>query len=269
MGLVEGKIILVTGAASGIGRASAQLCAAEGARVVCADVAVDGADETVALIRKSGGEAVFVRCDVTRAPEVEAMVRAAVDTYGRLDGAFNNAGIEWPRDKLLAEYEVEDFDRTIDVNLRGVWLCMRHEIPQMVSQGSGVILNNASVAGLGGTATLSAYSASKHGIVGLTKSAAREYAPKGIRINAICPGGTRTPMASETFGGDLDRAMQVLAGMVPMRRLADPREIAEAVVWLCSDRASFVTGAAIPVDGGFSCAWGWQTPTGKIGYTGD
>ena len=265
-GLVKDKVIVVTGAAAGIGRASAQLFAAEGARVVCADVAVDGGQETRNLIAQDGGEALFVKCDVTNASDVESMVRTAVSTYGRLDGAFNNAGIE-PGRKQLADYEVDEFDRTIEVNLRGAWLCMRHELRQMVIQRSGVIVNNVSVAGLGGTATLSAYSASKHGIVGLTKSAAREYAAAGIRINAICPGGTRTPMAAQTFGGDFDQAMEMLAEMVadlvPMGRLAEPREIAEAAVWLCSDRASFITGVAVPVDGGFSCAWGWQRARGK------
>jgi NAD(P)-dependent dehydrogenase (short-subunit alcohol dehydrogenase family) len=269
-GLTDGKVVIITGAGSGIGRASAQLFAAEGAKVVCVDLAVADGEGTVALIGELGGDAIFVGCDVTQPSEVQAAVRAAVERYGRLDAAFNNAGIEWPRDKLLGEYALEDLDRTLNVNLRGVWLCMHAELRQMQAQdpiqghGRGVILNNVSVAGLGGTATLSAYSASKHGVIGLTKSAAREYAPKGIRINAICPGGTRTPMAMETFGGDLERASQALAGMIPMARLAEPREIAEAVVWLCSDRASYITGAALPVDGGFSCGWGWQTPTGKI-----
>jgi NAD(P)-dependent dehydrogenase (short-subunit alcohol dehydrogenase family) len=267
-GLVEGKSVLVTGAASGIGRASAQLFAAEGARVVCADVAVEAGEETVELIGRSGGAAVFVKCDVTRPSEVAELVRVAVKTYGRLDGALNNAGIEGPNDTMLGDYRLEDFDRVIATNLRGVWLCMRHEIPQMVSQRRGVIVNTASVAGLGGTATLATYAASKHAVLGLTRAAAREYAGAGVRINAICPGGTRTAMAAETAGGsvDDDAAMEALARAagIPMLRLAQPSEIAEAAVWLCSDRSSYVTGASIAVDGGFSCGWGWQTPSGKI-----
>jgi NAD(P)-dependent dehydrogenase (short-subunit alcohol dehydrogenase family) len=266
--LAEGKVVLVTGAASGIGRASARLFAAEGARVICADITVKGGQETVALIHKDGGDAVFVNCDVTHPAGVAQTVRAAVEQFGRLDCAFNNAGIEGPNDTLLGDYDLEDFDRVVAVNLRGLWLCMRHVIPPMVRQGSGVIVNMASVSGLAGTATLSTYSASKHGVIGLTRSAAREYAASGLRINAICPGGTRTAMAAETFGGDVNddaqmRALARAAG-IPMLRLAEPPEIAEAVVWLCSDRASYVTGVALPVDGGFSCGWGWQTPSGKI-----
>ncbi len=246
--LLKGKISLVTGGGSGIGRASALAFAREGAKVVVADVVVDGGEETLGMIKKAGGEAIFVKIDVSKAAEVEAMVNKAVETYGRLDCAYNNAGVEgsWVS---TTEYTEENWERVISINLKGVWLCLKYEIAQMLKQGGGSIVNTASVAGLVGTPEASAYVASKHGVVGLTKTAALEYAKLGIRVNAVCPGAIRTPMLERVISTQPQLAESATA-MEPVGRLGSPEEIAEAVVWLCSEAASFVTGHAMAVDGG-------------------
>ena len=245
----EGKVALVTGAGSGIGRQSALAFAREGARVVVADVAPIGGDETVRLIEAEGGEATFVQADVSKPADVEALVRKTVATYGELDFAHNNAGIEGAQASTVDCTE-DCWDRTIDVNLKGVWLCMKYEIPEMLKNHGGAIVNTSSVAGLVGFANVPAYTASKHGVAGLTKVAALEYAKQGIRVNAVCPGVIRTPMIERFTAGKPEVEAQLTAGE-PIGRLGTPDEIANAVIWLCSDDASFVTGAAIPVDGGW------------------
>jgi NAD(P)-dependent dehydrogenase (short-subunit alcohol dehydrogenase family) len=246
---IEGKIALVTGGGSGIGRAAALAFAREGAKVVVADVVAEGGRETVQMIKKADGEAIFVKTDVSKAAEVEALINKTVETYGRLDCAFNNAGIEGEQ-APTAENTEKNWDRVININLKGVWLCMRYEIPQMLKQDGGAIVNTASVAGLVGFQGIAPYVASKHGIAGLTKTAALEYAQSGIRINAVCPGVIHTPMIERFFAGDPNAEDQFIA-MEPVGRMGTPEEIAEAVVWLCSDAASFVTGLPMPVDGGF------------------
>lgn len=247
-GQFEDRVVLVTGGSSGIGRATALAFAERGARVVIADVVVDGGEETVRMIKQAGGEAVFVKTDVSQATEVEALINKTIQTYGRLDYAVNNAGIEG-ENAPTADCSEENWDRTIDINLKGVWLCMKYEIPEMLRQGSGAIVNMASVAGLVGTAGLPAYGASKHGVVGLTKSAALEYAASGLRINAVCPAVIRTPMIDRVVEAQPELAGS-LAGMHPLGRIGEPAEVAGAVVWLCSDEASFVTGHSLVVDGG-------------------
>lgn len=250
MGLVEGKVALVTGGGSGIGRASAQTFAREGAKVIVADVVVDGGEETVKMIREGGGDATFVKCDVSKAADVKAMVKAAVDTYGGLDCAHNNAGIEGSM-VPLADYPEEVWDRLLGINLKGEFLCMQFEIPQMVTGGGGAIVNTASIAGLIGFSGLGAYTASKFGVNGITKVAALDYAKAGIRVNSVCPGVIQTPMIDRLVAENPEVEAQFTAG-TPMGRLGKPEEIAEAVVWLCSDRASFVTGHNMVVDGAFS-----------------
>ena len=247
-GLTEGKVALVTGAGSGIGRATALVSAREGAKVVVSDIVVEGGQETVQQIEAAGGEAIFVKADVSQAADVETLITQTVETYGRLDCAFNNAGIEGGM-KLTIDCTKEEFDRTIAVNLTGVWLCMKYEIQQMLSQGGGAIVNTASAAGLVGFPGLPDYVASKHGVVGLTKTAALEYAKSGIRVNAVCPGVIQTPMVER--GAQLSPGFDELAlSMEPVGRFGQPAEVGEAVVWLCSDAASFVTGIPMQVDGG-------------------
>jgi NAD(P)-dependent dehydrogenase (short-subunit alcohol dehydrogenase family) len=247
-GRLEGKIALVTGGASGIGRATALTFAREGAKLVIADMNEDGGQQTVHMITEKGGEAIFVRTDVSQAVEVQALISKAVETYGRLDCAHNNAGISGGGRALTADYAEDRWHQVTAVNLTGVWLCMRYEIPQMLSQGSGAIVNTASVAGLIGSRGLAAYVASKHGVVGLTKTAALEYAQQSIRVNCVCPGVIQTPM---TEGALSDPALQAQITVRPMGRVGTPEEVAEAVVWLCSDAASFVTGHAMSIDGGY------------------
>lgn len=247
-GRVEGKVALVTGGGSGIGRATALAFAREGAKVVVADVVVAGGQETARMITAAGGDATFVQVDVAKAADVEALIKKTVAAYGRLDCAFNNAGIEGEMRARTADASEENWNRVIAINLKGVWLCLKAEIPQMLKQGGGAIVNTASVAGLVGGVGASAYVASKHGVNGLTKTAALEYAKQGIRVNAVCPGGIRTPML-ERIMGDNPRASEKIAALEPVGRLGKPEEIAEAVVWLCSDAASFVTGLPMAVDG--------------------
>ncbi len=246
---LEGKVALVTGAASGIGRATAIAFAQEGAKVVLADVAATAGEDVVGVIKGSGGDAILVKCDVSRAAEVESMVDEAVETYGRLDCAFNNAGIEGDVARV-AQYTEENWDRVIDVNLKGVWLCMKYEIPQMLKRGSGAIVNMSSVSGLVGDPAHPAYAASKHGVAGLTKSAALEYARVGIRVNGVCPAAIRTPMIERTLEVQPELSWQSLANGHPVGRVGEPEEVAEAVLWLCSDAASFVTGHLLILDGG-------------------
>ena len=246
---LAGKVALVTGGSSGIGRATAQIFAREGAKVVVADVGVEGGAETVRLITDSGGEATFIKTDVAQPADTEAMVKKAVEAYGRLDCAFNNAGIEGVVQPTV-DYDQADWDRVISINLTGVWLCMKYELQQMLTQGSGAIVNTASIAGLVGLPGFSAYVAAKHGVNGLTKTAALEYAKSGIRVNAVCPGAIRTPMFERGARDNPGIEEQVVAAE-PLGRMAEPAEVGEAVVWLCSDAASFVTGQPMAVDGGW------------------
>ena len=250
-GLLEGKSALITGAGGGIGRAAALAFAREGARLAVADLEADAAAKTVAQINTLGAQAIILLGDVTRDTDVKAMIDNTLAAFGRLDCAFNNAGIAgWQVDaagQKTAEWSEEAFDRMIAVNLKGVWLCLRHELVQMQAQGGGAIVNTASIAGLVGLPAASAYVAAKHGVIGLTRTAALEYAEVGIRVNAVCPGYIKTPM---TAGMTPARGAAVLA-RTPMKRLGEAEEIAEMVVWLCSERASFVTGVAYNVDGGY------------------
>jgi len=244
-----GKVALVTGASSGIGRATALAFAREGAKVVVSDVVVDGGNETVQLIKKAGGEAIFVKADVAETADVESLVQQTVATYGRLDCAHNNAGISGPLTTVTDTAESK-WDRVIAINLKGVWMCMKYELQHMSKQGSGAIVNTASGAGLVGIAGASAYVASKHGVLGLTKTAALEYAKQGIRVNAVCPGVIETPMVQRLTDRHPSAAEAMVAGH-PIGRVGKPEEIAEAVIWLCSEAASFVTGLAMSVDGGY------------------
>jgi NAD(P)-dependent dehydrogenase (short-subunit alcohol dehydrogenase family) len=245
----EGKVALVTGASAGIGRATAMAFAGEGARVVLADVLVEAGNDAVERIRASGGEAMFVRVDVSRPDEVAAMVERTLERFGRLDVAFNNAGVEG-EGGATAECTEENWDRTLGINLKGAWLCMKEEIPAMLKGGGGAIVNCSSIAGLVGFPGLPAYVASKHGMVGLTRSAALELAQSGIRVNAVCPGVIETEMIRRTVQGRPEMEAGLVAG-APVGRMGQPEEIASAVLWLCSDGASFVTGQAIAVDGGW------------------
>jgi NAD(P)-dependent dehydrogenase (short-subunit alcohol dehydrogenase family) len=247
--LLEGSVALVTGGAAGIGKAAALAFAASGARVAIADLQVEQGNEVAHAIERGGGRAIFVKTDVSRGADVDQLLAATVSAFGKLDLAFNNAGIEG-RLATTAECTEENFDRTLAINLKGIWLCLRAEIRQMLRQGSGgAIVNMASVAGLVGFANLPAYVASKHGVVGLSKSAALEYAAHGIRVNAICPGVIHTEMIDRLTAKD-PAAEKQFVDLEPMGRMGTPEETAEAAVWLCSPGASFVTGHALAVDGG-------------------
>jgi NAD(P)-dependent dehydrogenase (short-subunit alcohol dehydrogenase family) len=248
-GLVQSKVVLVTGGGSGIGRATALKLAQEGASVMVADYVPEGGERTVKIIKDSGGTASFIHTDVSLSAQVEAMVAKTVQTYGRIDGAFNNAGIEG-RMATTVETSEENFDRTIAINLKGVWLCMKYEIPQMLRQVGGSIVNTASVAGLVGIERLPAYNASKHGVVGLTRTAALEYATKNIRVNCVCPGAIRTPMTERIIDSGGMSEQEAIAAE-PVGRWGKPEEIAQGVVWLLSDSASFVTGHPMTIDGGW------------------
>ena len=248
-GQLENKVALVTGGGSGIGRATALLLAQAGAKLMIADYVPESAEKTVKAIKDAGGIASCIAADVSVPKQVEAMVAKTVETYGRLDCAFNNAGVEHQMVDTVTVSE-EMFDRTIAINLKGVWLCMRAEIPVMLKQGGGAIVNTASGAGLVGVEGLSAYNASKHGVVGLTKTAALEYAQKNIRVNCVCPGLINTPMVARMIdAGGMDEQLFIAAE--PVGRMGKPEEIGAGVLWLLSDAASFVTGHAMSIDGGF------------------
>ena len=253
-GILEGKAAVVTGGASGIGRATALAMAREGARVAVADRAEEGAAATVAQINEAGGQAIAIGGDVSAEAEVAAMVTRAVAAFGRLDCAFNNAGISGrsvgPGGLRTHEMSRASFDAILAINLTGVFLCMKHEIVHMLTQGGGAIVNTASVAGLVGLPTATHYVAAKHGVVGLTKTAAMEYARDNIRVNCVNPGYIATPMTDETMKSRFDELMT----RVPMHRLGLPDEIAEAMAWMCSDKASFMTGASHVIDGGYYAA---------------
>jgi NAD(P)-dependent dehydrogenase (short-subunit alcohol dehydrogenase family) len=246
-GSFAGKVAFVTGAANGIGHAALAF-AREGASVVVADVSEQGNQETARMMEEAGGRALAVTCDVSRAEDVKAALDQTVETFGRLDFAFNNAGVEQPI-MATAELTEKEWDRIVDINLRGVFLCMRHEIPLMLKQGSGAIVNTSSGAGVKGFAGQAAYCAAKYGIVGLSKAAALDYAKSNIRINAVCPGIIETPMMDRFSGGTPEGRERVIA-QEPVGRMGKPEEIAAAVVWLCSDAAAFVTGHAMVIDGG-------------------
>jgi NAD(P)-dependent dehydrogenase (short-subunit alcohol dehydrogenase family) len=251
----EGKVALVTGGGSGIGRATALAFSNGGAVVIVADISVDGGEETVKLIEKASGEALFIQCDVSQAAQVESLINTTVERYGQLDYACNNAAImetQMPSESL--DYPEADWNRLINVNLIGTWLCLKYEIRQMLKQEKGAIVNMASIIGLVGEKGGSgAYCASKHGVIGLTKTMAINYATQGIRVNAVCPGGVKTPPILDILAQEKGKQFidKLLIDQTPMKRLGKPEEIAETVIWLCSDAASFVTGHAMVVDGGY------------------
>ena len=246
---LKGKVALVTGGSSGIGRATALVFTREGAKVVIGDIGEEGGNETVKIIKETGGDAIFVKTDVAKADQVQSMVDETIRVYGQLDFAFNNAGVEQVI-STLADCTEEEWNRVINTNLKGVWLCMKYEIPAMLEQSKGAIVNTSSVGGLTGGSLNSIYSAAKHGVIGLTKSAALEYSAAGIRVNAVCPGMTRTPFVNALTGGN-EEIESAIIDMHPIGRMAEPMEIAEAVVWLCSEEASFITGHTLSVDGGW------------------
>ena len=244
----SGQVALVTGAANGIGRATAQAFASAGLKVVVSDVDVTGGEQTVELIRQAGGEALFVRCDVSRDAEVQALMTRVIEAYGRLDYAFNNAGIEIEKGRLNEGSEAE-FDAIMGVNVKGVWLCMKYQLPLLMAQGGGAIVNTASVAGLGAAPKMSIYSASKHAVIGLTKSAAIEFAKKKVRVNAVCPAVIDTDMFRRAYEAD-PRKADYAAAVHPVGRIGTVEEVASAVLYLCSEGAAFITGHALAVDGG-------------------
>jgi NAD(P)-dependent dehydrogenase (short-subunit alcohol dehydrogenase family) len=250
MALLTDKVTLITGGGSGIGRATALIFAREGARLIVADLNRKGAEETAAMIEKSGGQALAIQCDVLKSAAVEDLVQQAVRKFGRLDCAFNNAGVAGDLART-AESTEECWDFVVGIDLKSVWLCMKYEIAQMLKQKSGAIVNTASIAGLGANPLGIAYCASKHGVLGLTRTAAVEYARIPIRVNAVCPGVTQTPMVEQGIA-KRPKMRQTFEKIHPMGRLGRAEEIGEAVAWLSSDAASFVTGVALPVDGGFT-----------------
>jgi len=248
--IFENKVAIITGGSFGIGRAAAIAFVKRGAKVVVADWIEDKENETIKQIEALGGESLFVKCDVSKDIDVKDMVDKTITKFGRLDYAFNNAGVEGAS-AITHECTEENWERTIDVNLKGVWLCMKYEIPQILKQGKGAIVNNASIAGLVGFQGIPAYVASKHGVIGLTQNAALEYAKSGIRVNSVCPGVIKTPMI-DRFTGKEKSVEKQFESMEPIGRMGQPEEVAEAVIWLCSDASSFVTGDAMPVDGGWT-----------------
>jgi NAD(P)-dependent dehydrogenase (short-subunit alcohol dehydrogenase family) len=249
-GEFEGKVAIVTGGSSGMGRSTAYAFAARGAKVVVADIDLKGGEATVNRIKALGGEAIFIRTDVSKSEEVQTLVNKTIGTYGRLDFAFNNAGVNRGIGVPTADYKEEDWDIVQSINLKGIWLCMKYEIRQMLKQGGkAAIVNTASISGLSPHPADPAYVSSKFGCVGLTKTAALEYAKTGIRINCVCPGPVKTGLfdrVEEAIPG----ASEAAKNLVPMGRVGQPEEVAEAVVWLCSDAASFVTALAMSIDGG-------------------
>lgn len=245
-----GKVVLVTGAAAGIGRATALAFGRAGASVVVADTSVDGGHATAAMIVEAGGKALYVNANVARAGEVEALIEKAVNYYGRIDCAVNNSALE-EEEAAFADADEAQFDRMMAVNVKGLWLCMKHELRQMLKQGGGAIVNMASTAGLVGAPGSPIYAATKHAVVGLTKSAAAAHARDGVRVNSLCPGVVRTPQLARAFERDLELE-EKLSAAHPMGRIAEAAEVANAVMWLCSDQASFVTGHQLALDGGLT-----------------
>jgi NAD(P)-dependent dehydrogenase (short-subunit alcohol dehydrogenase family) len=243
------KVAFVTGAASGIGRAAALAFAREGASVVVADVAEQSASETVGMIGAQGGRAIAVHCDVARAEDVKAALAKTLEAFGRLDVAFNNAGVEPKKLAPTADWEADEWDQILNIDLRGVFLCMKYEIPLILKQGGGAIVNTSSGAGVIGIKGSPAYTAAKHGLIGLTRAAALDYAGQNIRINAVCPGYIDTPMMARYTGGTEEGRARVIAEE-PVGRMGTADEIAEAVLWLCSDAAHFIIGHAMVIDGG-------------------
>lgn len=246
---MKSKVALVTGGGAGMGRAICLQFAREGSKVLVAERNAQAGEETAVMIRDAGGEALFVQSDISRAADVDKMMRTCLDTYGRLDYAVNNAGVEGTL-MPLAECSEENWDTIVGTNLKGTWMCLKAELHQMIKGGGGAIVNLSSVAGLGGFPGLAPYSAAKHGVLGLTKTAAMEYAVNNIRVNAICPGLIDTDMGNRFTGGPKSDLEQFIISLKPMKRRGSPAEVAEAAIWLCSDAASFVTGHAMVVDGG-------------------
>ncbi len=242
----ENKVIIVTGAGSGIGRATAIAFAKEGGKVIVSDIQEQNGLATVEAIKKEKGEAYFIKCDVSSEDQVKNLVDKTVERYGKLDCAYNNAGVEGLPYSTI-ECSTENWDKTININLKGVWLCMKYEIPAMLQYGKGSIVNCSSIAGLVGFESIPAYVASKHGVIGLTETAALEFAKKNIRVNAVCPGAIHTPMLDRFTHGE----EKTMAEQDPMGRVGRPEEIADSVLWLCSDKSSYVTGQSIAVDGGW------------------
>jgi len=242
------KVVLITGAGNGIGRATALAFAQQGASVVVADMSRSAGEETTALITQAGGIATFILCDVTKDQDVQSMIDGTIETYGKLDIAFNNAGIEIESSKL-ADGDEATYDKIMDVNVKGVWRCMKYQIPALLKQSTSAIVNTASIAGLGAAPKMSIYSASKHAVIGLTKSAAVEYGKKGLRVNAICPAVIDTEMFKRATENDPQKE-QYVKSLHPVGRIGQPEEVAAAVLYLCSDLAGFTTGVALPIDGG-------------------
>lgn len=246
--IFKDKVIVITGSTFGIGKSTAVAFAKRGAKVVLSDWFED--EETEKIIKGIGGDAIFVKCDVSNEAEVKNLVARAISHYGRLDFAFNNAGIEGTP-APVTDCTTDNWNNTININLKGVWFCMKYQIPEMLKVGGGSVVNNASIAGLVGFGGVPAYVASKHGVVGLTKNAALDYAKQNIRVNAVCPGVIQTPMIDRFTGKD-PKTLEQLVAAKPMGRVGQPEEIAEAVVFLCSNAASFITGQAIAIDGGWT-----------------
>ena len=251
MAAFTGKVALVTGGSAGIGRATAVAFAREGAKVVVASRRMKEGDETIQLIKQAGSDGFFIKTDVAKAADVKAMVEKTMTTYGRLDYAFNNAGVVEPKPGPLVEQTEETFDQIVNINVKGVWLSMKYEIPEMLKRGGGAIVNMSSVAGVIGLPGIGIYIASKHAVIGLTKTAALEYSKSGVRVNAVNPAAIETDMLAHVAGDNPEARAQMAAGH-PIGRIGRAEEVAEAVIWLCSDKASFVTGHSLLVDGGYT-----------------